>query len=315
MSRPPAAHLRRALAACLAAAAPLAAQDVLHLKDGTTVRCRIVAITDNILTYETSLDLGGGRRASARPTIPTPTVAYIEFAPLPGEAELMASPATADPGALGRLWDEASKHLHRPRSDAGRLGLAYAERLLSLPEAFRREFALAIYDRLLERDWNPANRQAARKGRLRALIRLGQLDRAADEARRLAAETDDPEMLIEARHALAEADFAALKALEADHPRWQEDDEVRPERERLYHAAVDGFLWPFLFHGTLEPLAARGLAAAAEVHRFAGNPEEAAACLGDLAALYPGSPAAAPVTAPAGPAPPIPSLSPSPSPP
>lgn len=295
--------------ALLLPAAAVVAQDVLHLKDGTTVRGRIVAITDNILTYETAIDLGGGRTASARPTIPTPSVEFIEFAPLPGEAELMASPATADPTALQQLWDEAAKHLHRPRSRAGRIGLAYADRLLTLPENFRREFALTLYDRLLERDWDPANKIAAQKGRLRALILLGKLDEATAEARRLAAETDDPEMLIEARHALAQADFAALRALEAEHPRWQEDDTVRPERERLYHAAVDGFLWPFLFHGTLEPLAARGLAAAAEIHRFAGRTDEADACLRDLAALYPGflpADRAAPAAPPTSPSPPPP---------
>lgn len=292
------------LAALALPAVSARAEDVLYLKDGTRVRCEIVAITDNILTYKTTIDLGGGRLGSSQPTIPTPAVDYIEFGPLPGETELMAAPDRADPKALQALWDEKAKHLHRPRSNAGAIGLAYADRLLAQPEKFQWDFALSIYDRLLERDWDPERRKAARTGRLRALIRAGDLGQATAEARQLAAETDDPAMLIEARHALALADFETLKKLEADHPKWIEDETVRPERERLYHAVIDAFLWPYLFHGTLENLAARGLAAAAEAHRFAGRPGEADACLRDLAALYPHTPAAA--TAPAPPADPTP---------
>ncbi|MCB1090956.1 MAG: hypothetical protein KDL87_05470 [Verrucomicrobiae bacterium] len=272
---------------CLASLAR--GEDVLHLKDGTVVRCEIQAITDNILTYKTTIDLGGGRTASAQPTVPTSTVDYIEFGPLPGETELMASPQSADPKALEKVWDETSKHLHRPRSNAGAIGLAYADRLLRLPESFQWDFALTVFDRIRERDWNPAHRDEARKGRLRALIQLGRLKEATAEAKQLATETDDPEMLIEARYAMARADFVTLKALEADNPKWEEDDTVRPERNRLYHSIIDQFLWPYLFHGTLEELAARGLAAAAEAHDFAGHPEEATACRHDLGELYPQS--------------------------
>jgi len=275
-----------ALLGCLHATAARAAGDVLHLKDGTVVRCEIVAITDNVLTYKTTVDLGGGRSGSAQPTISPKAVDYIEFGPVPGEREILAKPKSASLDALKSLWDEKSRHLHRPRSNAGEIGRLYGNRLLDEPEEFHWNAALAVFDRILERDWNRADRAETVKGRLRGMIRLGRLDQAEAEARDLAGETGDPEMLIEARYALAQGDFSKLRQLQEEHPKWQEDDSVRPERERLYHAAIDRFLRPYLFHGTEESLAARGLLAAAETHRFAGREDEARACLGDVLALY-----------------------------
>lgn len=267
-------------------------QDVIHLKSGEVIRCEIVAITDNILTYKTTIDLGGGRSASAQPTISPEAVAYIEFAPLPGEAELLARGKEATLDALESLWDEKSRHLHRPRSNAGEIGLRYGQRLLVEPDSFQWKFALGVFDRLLERDWNPGNRKEATKGRLRALIQLGELDQAKAEALQLAQESEDPEMLIEARLALGLADFERLRKLEEENPRWEEDETVRPERERLYHSVIDQFLWPFLFHGTEEDLAARGLVRASEVHQFGQDEASARACLEDVITLYPNSPEA-----------------------
>ncbi len=268
------------------------AEDVLHLKDGKVIRCEITAITDNVLSYKTTIDLGNGRTASAEPTISPEAVDFIEFGPLPGEAEILADPEGASLDAIQKLWDEESRHLHRPRSNAGEIGLLYGIRLLAEPDDFQWRFAMAVFDRILERDWNTEHHAPAKSGRLRALIQLGRLDEAIAEARQLAKESDDPEMLIEARYAIARADFEKLKQLEADNPKWEEDDLVRPKRERLYHGVVDEFLWPYLFHGTEEALAARGLVAAAEAHRFVGNTTEARACLGDVVALYPDTPSA-----------------------
>lgn len=267
--------------------APLPAEDILHLKDGKVIRCEITALTDNVLTYRTTIDLGNGRTASAEPTISPQAVEYIEFSPVPGEEALLADPGAVTLEAVRKLWDEKSRHLHRPRSNAGEIGLLYAERLLAEPESFQWDFAISVFDRIMERDWDGEHRLAAKSGRLRGLIQLGKLDEAVSEARQLARESDDPRMLIEARHAIARADFEKLRQLETDHPKWEEDDNVRPERESLYHGVIDEFLWPYLFHGTEEALAARGLVAAAEVHRFAGEPLAARACLEDVLALYP----------------------------
>jgi len=72
-----------------------------------------------------------------------------------------------------------------------------------------------------------------------------------------------------------------------ENPKWEEDDEVRPERNRLYHIVVDQLLWPHLFHATRENEAARGLFGVAGVYRFAGDESLALAACEDLIKLYP----------------------------
>jgi len=102
-------------------------------------------------------------------------------------------------------------------------------------------------------------------------------------------ETDNPALLIEVNYLLALADTKKLKALEKEHPRWEEDDEVRPDRDDLFHRAVDRFLWPHLFHATREEVAARGLFAAADLYAYAGEIEAARDRWKDLIELYPDS--------------------------
>ena len=270
-----------------AALAGMNAQDAVHLKNGETLDCRIEAITDNILTYQTSVDLGGGRSATARRTISPDFVDFIEFAALPGESENLADPGALDLKKIEAVWFEISRHLHRPRSNAGRIGLAYANALLNSEKEYEWDQALALFDRIREQDWNPENHQAAFQGRLRTLIQIGDLETALHEAKQLAEQSEDPGMLIEAKYALARVDFEALKELEEENPKWEEDDTVRPDRNRLYHRTVDQFLWPYLFYGTREESAARGLMAASDVYQFSGDKPAARACLADIEQLYP----------------------------
>jgi len=263
------------------------AQDVLHLKSGEVLNCQIEAITDNILTYQVSVDLGGGKTASSRRTISPAVIDYIEFAPLPGEVEALGEPERADRKVLEKLWFDLSRHLHRPRSNAGKVGLAYADALLKSDKEYEWNEALQLFDRIREKDWDETNRQAAFQGRLRSLIQIGDLETALHEANQLAEQSEDPGMLIEARYALAQVDFKSLRKLESENPKWEEDDTVRPDRNRLYHRILDQFLWPYLFHGTEEEAAARGLVAAAETYAFGGDLEAARDSLNDVLALYP----------------------------
>lgn len=272
----------------------LRAEDVVHLKgEEQPLRCEIEAITDKILICRISVDLGGGQTGSSKRTLATAQVDFIEFAPLPGEIEILENPEAATGDALERLWNEKLRLLHRPRSNGGKIGLLFGNALLAADDRFSRQRAISVFEKIRELDWNTGNHAAAWKGIVQAQIRLGLLDEALAGAEKLAAETGDPELLIEARYAAARAEFEKLEALVEENPRWEEDDLVRPERNRLYHETIDRFLWPYLFHGTREESAARGLVAAAEVYRFGNEPDLARACLTDAVALYPDtSPAA-----------------------
>jgi hypothetical protein len=68
---------------------------------------------------------------------------------------------------------------------------------------------------------------------------------------------------------------------------------VRPERERLFHEALDLYLFPYLFHGTETAAAARGLWGGLQLCQSGGAPAEARELAMDLTILYPGTPQAA----------------------
>lgn len=265
---------------------PAVARDVIVLKSGESVACRLDELTDRLVnvTLSGGAEVPGG---SARRTFPVDQVERIEFAFVPGEEEVFLRRATASADVLKTWWDRAVSHLHRPRSRAAAWGVAYADALLREEAERGPDRALSVYDLVLARAWSPEDAAAAKQGRLRALMSKGDLATATEEARALARETEDPALLLEAEHLLAMADFQALRELEEEHPRWMEDDEVRPRRHALYHRTLDQFLKPHLFHAAHEEVAARGLLSAAELLLFGGERAEAKARFEDLLFLYP----------------------------
>jgi Tfp pilus assembly protein PilF len=119
------------------------------------------------------------------------------------------------------------------------------------------------------------------------MLRQGRVEEVKPEAAKLMEESQDPRVLIEVQHVLAETAAAKLRALLKDHPRWEQEDDVRPRRDRLYHEALDAWLYPHVFHGAQEDLAARGLWAAAQFYREHGDVEQARHAAADLIQLYP----------------------------
>jgi len=264
----------------------LAAQDVIVLKTGENIACQIDDLTDKIVNF--TLSTGSGNAVgSARRTIQTDQIERIEFGFEAGEETAFARRGEAPASLLKTWWDYHFPHLHRPRSRSAAFGVAYGNALLREDPGNSPARALPLFDHIIARAWSPDDVAAAKQGRLRALMAKGDLATATAEARVLARETEDPALLIEVEHLLATADFAALRTLEEEHPRWIEDDEVRPKRNELFHRALDGFLKPHLFHATREEAAARGLFSAAELYHFAKENDEARARWEDLVKLYP----------------------------
>lgn len=261
--------------------------DVVHLSDGTTMVGQIEVITDEFVNVRSTVSIAGGKSASAKRQFKMAQIEYIDFAPLPGEAEALENPQAAGAQALTKLWKQRRMHVHRPNSTAGQLGLLVAQQYLKSDNDYDFKLALDLYTTLQNEAWQEQTRNSAREGRLRALIALKRLDEAMAEARKLAAESEDSRMLIEAKFVLAQADFVALKKLLDDNPKWPEDDIIRPEIEALYHSTVDQFLFPYLFHGTESESAARGLMSAASVYSLFEKFTLANACAEDVIALYP----------------------------
>lgn len=263
------------------------AADIIYLKRGDSAEGKILLIDDEKLSLEIRHELSPGNFGSRTVNVPLDYIDYIEFEATQGEAELLADPAAADIEALSALWDEKRKYLHRPRSNSGTVALAYANKLLAISEnEVRAAQAKELFEKIGSDDWNEDNKRLAKQGRLRAMIAMGEMDTAISEATKMAEETEDPKILIEAKFVLASAEFSKLKAIEKEHPRWMEDDEVKPSRNLHYNEALDLFLFPYLFYGSEEEASARGLWNAVEVYRFSKDESNARSCAEDIIKLY-----------------------------
>lgn len=257
---------------------------MLFLKDaaGTQRAGRVVGVDENSFKLEVPLAVGSA--ATATVTVPRSEVDRIEFAPNPLRDRLIADPTIA---GLAGEWRRWQGFLAIPRSPAPAIGSAYATALLADPA--RAAEALAVFERIEAESWSEEAKQSARQGRLRAMVATGRAQDAVGEARKLAEESEDPSVLIEAKFILAEAAFAELQQLVEENPRWTEDLLVRPEYERLYNEALDLYLHPPLFIGSEIDAASRGLWGAAQVYRFGGDERNAAESARDVVMLYPGT--------------------------
>ncbi len=264
--------------ACIAALlmATTSAEDTVHLKNGESMTGTLEVITEDSVTLRVRGEVG-----SSVGRISYPNIEFIEFSPLEGEDKAVTREE------LQKIWTQKQKHLHRPRSNAGNFGLAFAEKLLESENRFEHERAKSLFELIEGKDWNAENHARAKQGRLRSMIALGQIKEAMQEARVMADEAEDPRVLIEAKYVLASAEFDQLKAIEEDNPRWDLDDEIRPKRNEYFNAALDQFLFAYLFYGSEEESSARGLIGAANVYVFAKNPANARLCAEDVVKLYP----------------------------
>lgn len=292
----------RLLPACLIAAllAPAAfARDVLFLANGETRAGMIQSIDDRFFRVQVDLPPRPGAPEStgivtAIVSIPRKDVTAIEFSPASSSSALLARIPLDDAAALTVLWKSWEPYLPIPKSPAGAVANALAAALLAKGKAPE---ALELSRRIEKEAWSEIDRTSARRTRLRAMIAGGSAAAAQAEAREFARLTEDPALLIEAKHILAVAADESLRQLVKDNPRWQEDIHVIPERNRLYHEALDEYLHPYLFFGSEEAAAARGLWAAARLYEFCGDDRLAVECARDVAALYPDTPESAEATA------------------
>ena len=264
----------------LYATATAGAGDVLTLKNGRTADCRILALSAasvKILWQE-----------KEEREIPLADVEFITFAPLPGEEAALTKAVTEGNSLpLMEFWIRKIPRLPVPRSNAGDIGLTYAELLSRQPTPDRLSRALTVYQQIESTDWSTERKGRARAGRLRLMLRQGRVEEVKPEAEKLLRESQDPRVLIELQHVLAETAAAKLRALIKEHPRWEQEDEIRPQRDRLYHEALDSWLYPHVFYGAQEDLAARGLWAAAQFYREHGDSTQARSAAKDLVQLYP----------------------------
>ena len=229
--------------------------------------------------------------------VPRANVRQIDFAPDEARDAFLAKATPAQTAQVAMLWTRAEPFVGVPRSPAARIGLRYAALLVDSAEAKNAATALALLARLEREAWSEEDRVAAKQGRLRAMVASGKAAEAVAEAADLAKSSTDPAVLIEAKFILARAADEMLRKLVEENPRWEEDDRVRPERHRLFHEAVDLYLYPYLFHGARSEAVARGLGQLTDLYRFTGDDQLALETARDLVALYPDTSPAKPASA------------------
>ncbi|MEI6278166.1 MAG: hypothetical protein WCQ16_02130 [Verrucomicrobiae bacterium] len=273
----------------------LAAQDVLFLRNGERRAGRITAADALVFRLEVPLPARPGMPpAFASVSIPKSQVSHIEFARDPALEEIFPSASPAQLPEIAELWSAQFVWLDVPKSPAARVGCLYGDLLLRAGGVENATKALEIFRLIESKAWSDADKTTAKKGRLRAMVATGRAKDAVSEAEQLAASTGDPAVLLEAKFILAETAAASLKKLLHDNPRWQEDAAVIPERNRLYHEAIDLYLYPSLFEGSGTTAAARGLWGAIGIYQLAGEPQNALECARDIAIIYPGTEQAVP---------------------
>lgn len=268
--------------------------DEIRWKDpsrGAPLKVRIVQATGSTLTVEKTLPAGVTIRA-----ILFSDLAGISFSFTPRELALHREPALASIPLLRVYWETRSATLKLTGSSVGDTGLVLAKSLRLASDAASLAEASKILDQIRSQDSMKHRVDLANSEQRIIDFILSKQKGNIEETDKLAWDiteqaTHDEATLL-ATAFLADRHFEQLKSTEEANPRWMEDDEIRPLRERLYNLSLDFALYPSLFMGTRQNEASAGLKRVAEVHEFTGAKGLALKTLEDLAALYPSTPAA-----------------------
>jgi hypothetical protein len=274
------------------------ALDTIFLLRGDRMAATVVGIEGPNIRVQRPLPPPPGAPAPATPlfasvAITRADIDFIEFAPDEARDRKVREATVAQLSEMEALWKRYEPWLSQRKSPAGAIGLAYGNLLLRSDQPRHAEKALALFRQIERETWNDDDLMGAKQGRLRAMVATGNAKDAVQEAAELAKISEDPAVLVQAKYILAEAADKALRKLTEDNPRWQEDVFVIPERNRLYHDALDLYLHSCLFFGSETEAASRGLWGACGVHQFTGETAQAAELARDLVAIYPDTPHAA----------------------
>ncbi|NOY00908.1 MAG: hypothetical protein GXP30_14450 [Verrucomicrobia bacterium] len=265
------------------------AMDILHLKNGNKVSGKVEQITNKTVSFRMNIDLGRGKRGAVKRAVSLEKINFIEFGLLKNEATWLKETGERSSKVLRKLWDLKVPYLGQPKSNTGAVGLFLARGLLKTDSTYHWSDAMDLFDLIELKSWNEEDRKAARIGRIRGLVRQGKLEQAITRGKREVAAAKDESVMVEVEFTLGEIGFVKLKALQKKHPKWQDDDEVLLERQRIYNDSLDHYLNGSLFYATREEASARGLMGAVKLYHFAGRNDEARKCLEDVGSMYPDS--------------------------
>ena len=286
--------MKRTLLILLAVTSICHAQDVLEMKTGNRRVGKIISVDEKTIRLQLDIPAQSGSALQAAPSIALPRndVQAIDFAIDTSRDAAVHSAAIQDIPALEQHWEKFRPWLDFPRSPSASIGCALGNALLATKERKNADRALELFTLIEEKSWQESDKARAREGRLRAMTATGKAAKAIEEAKTLAAETEDPEILIEANYLMAQAAEKSLRSFLKENPRWDIDPAVIDERHQLHRRVLELYLYPSLFFGTNNEKAARGLWGAVGIYRTSGEHQLAIETSRDILAFYPATPEA-----------------------
>jgi hypothetical protein len=287
--------MKRTLLILLAATCLAEAQDVLEMKTGSRRTGKIISFDERFIRLELDLAAQGGSsaRSVASIALPRGDVLSIAFAPNSQRDAAIRSATAQDIDALDGYWKEFKPWLEMSRSPSGSIACALGNALLATKERQNADRALELFTLVEEKAWQDSDKARAREGRLRAMTATGKAAKAIEEAKALADETEDPEILIEANYLMAQAAEEEMRDFLKENPRWDIDSSVIDKRHQLHNRVLELYLYPSLFFGTNNEKAARGLWGAIGIYRTSGDERLAIETSRDILTFYPKTPEAA----------------------
>ena len=282
--------MKTALTLLLATALAATAQDVLLLKNGDRRAGEIVAADDTTIRLRVPLGgpaVPGAAAAMATIGIPRADIEAIEFKTDPAREERLRSATPARISEVEIDWKRQEPWLGFPRSQAGATGCKLAELLLLTNDPAKAASALELFSLIEQKSWSDDDKTRAKQGRLRAMVATGRAAEAIEQAKQLAAETENPEILIEANHIMAQAAELDYIAFLKENPRWEQDPYVIDTRHQLYNRVLELYLYPALFYGSDNERSARGLWGAVSIYRASGQLPLAIETSRDIVILHP----------------------------
>ena len=282
--------IKAAITFLFATALAATAQDVLLLKNGDRRAGEIISADATTVRLRVSLGgpaLPGAGAAMATVGIPRADIDAIEFKADPTREERLRS---ATPDRIPEVeadWKRLQPWIDFPRSQAGAIGCKLGELMLLTKDPAKSASALELFTLIEKQSWSDQDKARAKQGRLRAMVATGRATEAIDQAKQLAAETEDPEILIEANYIMAQSADKDLKTFLEENPRWEQDSTVIDRRHELYNRVLELYLYPALFYGSDNERAARGLWGAVGVYRASNQLPLAIETSRDIDILYP----------------------------
>lgn len=263
-----------------------ASGDMILFQNGERQSCLIQGVDGRDILVQ-SRSTNGSTPILAR--VSKSDIKGIEFEPDAGRDSFIREATASQIPQLRSMWLKLSPLIKHPASPVSRLGLRLGVLLLESKDSSEVMEADHLFSLISKEGPKIEEREAAKQGILRSLIRRGLWVEAAAEADRFLKLQTGPGLEAEARLVAASAAEKALRRHLDEHPRWQRDPFAKSDHLALFNRALNLYLQAALIPNAPADLALRGLWGALELNTRYNHHDQALEIARDLVAFYPKS--------------------------